>query len=86
MNITVTFTDCGGMDAPEGTVIVFEDVDDWQVTTPADIEDIDCAAEGCHEGGSATPHRRFTGVTHLTLEASGTRAGGPRWKVPEAVT
>jgi hypothetical protein len=84
MNITVTFTDPGDFEVPDGMALVFEDVDLYEVSTPADVEEIDCAAAGCE--GCEAVHRRFTGTSHLELRASGLCENGPRWLIPKAVT
>jgi hypothetical protein len=39
MNIAVTFTDTADTNIPDGAVLIFEDVADWDVSTPSDIED-----------------------------------------------
>lgn len=82
MKITVTFTDCAGTDLPEGASIAFESVTGYEVSTPADVENITCAVAGC--AGCGATHNRFTGTAHLRLEASGSRADGPQWKLPRA--
>ena len=82
MNITVTFTGTSGTHVPEGAVLTFDDVSDWQVETPSDIETITCADYGC-PGCDAT-HRRFTGISHLRLAAS-SHAGRPLWAFPAEV-
>jgi hypothetical protein len=80
MNITLTFTGADRADIPDGTTLTIEDVDDFQVSTPAGIEVIDCATACCD--GCATVHRRLTGAGGLTLEASGRNRA--LWKIPEA--
>jgi hypothetical protein len=79
MKITVTLSGAGDASIPDGTTLVF-DADKWQVSTPADIEQVGCPDAGC--AGCGAVHRRFTGRAHLTLEASG--GGRGRWSVPEA--
>lgn len=76
MKIAVIFTGCDGTDIPEGISLVFEDVAEYDVSTPRDIEDIGCADADC-EGCTAT-HRRVAGVAHLKLSASGP-APGAQW-------
>ena len=83
MNITVTFTDTGDPAMPDGTAIVFENVEDWQLNTPVTVEDIDCAAAGCQ--GCGAVHRKLKGPARLKLTASA-HGSRPMWKVPEAVT
>jgi hypothetical protein len=83
MKITVTFTESGDAGIPDGSTLSFDDVTDCQVSTPADIEVIDCAAAGCK--GCGAVHRRLTGTARLRLEASGRRQT-LLWKIPEAVT
>jgi hypothetical protein len=82
MNITVTFTDSGDPDMPDGTAVVFENVEDWQLNTPVAVKEIDCAAAGCN--GCGAVHRTLTGEARLELTASA-RESRPLWKLP-AVT
>lgn len=83
MNITVTFTGTGDKNMPDGTAIVFESVEDWQINTPVTLEDIDCATAGCD--GCSAVHRGQKGDARLELTASA-HGSRPLWKVPEAVT
>jgi len=82
MNITVTFTDTGNPAMPDGTAIVFENVEDWQLNTPVAVKDTDCATAGCD--GCSAVHRKVEGEARLELEASA-HGSRPLWKVPEAV-
>lgn len=84
MNITITFSDAGDASFPEGTSVVFENIDHYELSMPRDVELLGCAEAGCE--GCTAVHRRLTGTSHLRLEAAGDIKGGPLWKIPEAVT
>lgn len=82
MNITVTFTGTGDA-ATDGRTLSFEDVGNYSLSTPADVEETDCATGGC--AGCGAVHRRFTGPARLILTAEG-RRDALLWKDPEAAT
>lgn len=84
MNITVTFTDGAAFGVPEGMVLAFNDVDLFEVHTPADVEEIDCSDAGCE--GCKAVHRKFTGVSHINLSATGLVENGPRWLIPAVIS
>ena len=79
MNITVTFTGTGNPHLPDGSRLIFEDVEQCSPGTSSDIADISCEDDGCP--GCSAAHHRFTGTYRLSLTATGFRPA--RWDIPE---